>query len=172
MYWKDYSFYCVPSVNKKADRSWMAYGQRGHTGCNHSPSSGEGKPKSAKTPSESMWRRFSWGVPPTFSFSPTTPDLYLERLSEGSLGKHCQGMRSAAHTPRWKVHPDLSDSFQNRPFIGHWSPPLMTVSLSFGKLDYGLHMPWAGAAKGFCAGQCDSTFHWLGAGLFCFIFHV
>lgn len=50
MYWKDYSFYCVPSVNRKADRSWMAYGQRGHTGCNHSPSSGEGNPKSATTP--------------------------------------------------------------------------------------------------------------------------
>lgn len=159
MYWKDYSFYCVPSVNKKADRSWMAYGQRGHTGCNHSPSSGEGNPESATTPSESQWWRLSPGAPhgllfihhPWFAPAGTSGRLPWETVAK-DMPCCLYSQEKGESQPFWQ----FPESSTER---GHWSLPLITVSVSFRRLGDVPRVPYVGAARGSSVAGCNSTCH-------------
>lgn len=71
----------------------MAYGQRGHAGCNHSPSRGGGG-------TLGQLRCRLGGGRPDSSSSSLTPDVDLQGFPEGSLRQHRLGMHPAAHTLR------------------------------------------------------------------------
>ena len=98
---------------------------------------------------------------PIVSSSSTTLGLYLQELLKGYLGKQWPGMCLTAYTPRWKVEPNSSDSFQNLPLRVHQFPPLITLFISFRKLDYDLHMSYVEAGRDFSGGRRDSAFHLL-----------
>lgn len=76
----------------------MAYGQRGRTGCNHSPSSGEGNPKSATTPLRVTAMKAQSRSAPTVSSSSITPDLHLQELLEGYPGKQWPTVPCCLHS--------------------------------------------------------------------------